>query len=419
MSAAPAMLTGFKVLDFSHFVAGPTCTRILGEMGAEVIKVEPAPGGDRTRIIGYKPKDPRYCNSTLTTYFYQHNLAKKSIAVDFSKPRAIELLKAMVPKVDIVAENYAPGVMARHGLGYEALKLLNPALIMCSVSMAGRQGPLSTQPGYDYVGESYAGVTGLIGEPDRAPAQLPIAVGDISTGVAAAMAVGFALIHRMRTGEGQHLDLSLIDTYFHMHDREVPKISLNPSIRLKRSGPYHPDGGAGSYRYRDDQYVYIVVQTHQWPQLVRALGMPELLDDPRFNTPHARRDHPRELAEVIEGWLSRFPTRDAALAALQKQRVPCAPVLTVNEAMAHPHLRERRTVRRISDPRMGEFDLPGVPAKFSAWPDRTDVRAPLLGEHNEEVLRGLLGLSDEQIADLYAQGVVIRDPVLEQDKKAR
>src|SRR5262249_44020787 len=153
-------------------------------------------------------------------------------------------------KVDIVVENFAPGVMDRFRLGYEDLRRLNPTLIMCSISLGGQSGPLHDKPGYDFVGESYAGITGLIGQPCPAPARLSIAWGDVSTGVAGAMAIGFAIVHRLRTGEGQYIDASLLDTYFHMHERQVPQISMNPSVMLKRSGPYHPDGGAGSFRYR-------------------------------------------------------------------------------------------------------------------------------------------------------------------------
>jgi CoA:oxalate CoA-transferase len=408
------MLTGYRVLDITQFVAGPTCTRILAELGAEVIKVELAPAGDRGRAAGDKSRDPRFKNASLSTHFVQHNHSKRSLAVDIKQARGRELIKALVPKVDVVVENYAPGVMARAGLDYEHLCALHPGLIMCSISLAGHTGPLSQKPGFDYMGAAYAGVTALMGEADRGPAQLTAAVGDSATGVAAAMAIGFALLHRERTGEGQYIDCSLIDTYFHMHEVNVPKASLRGrSFAPKRAGSLHPDGGpTGNFRYKGEEFIAIMVMPYQWPQLVKAMGMPALADDPRFNTPRARRDNNEALKQIIEQWLGRFPSRDAALQALDEERVPCAPVLSLHEAMAHPHLRERGTVRRVTDRLIGEFDIPGLPAKFSRWPARTSVAADLLGEHNEQVLRELLGLSDHEIAELYAGKVLVRDPLL-------
>jgi CoA:oxalate CoA-transferase len=406
------MLTGYRVLDFTQFVAGPTCTRLLAEAGAEVIKVELAPHGDRSRFQGLKPREHK--QSSQSTYNFQHNHSKKSLGLDLKHPRSRELLRAMVPKVDVVVENFAPGVMARNGLAYEDLKAINPALVMCSISLAGQSGPLSQKPGYDYIGAAYAGITGLIGEPERNPAQVTVALGDVSTGVAAAMAIGFALLHRERTGEGQHVESTLIDTYFHMHEVNVPRVSLRGDAFVPtRTGSQHPDGGpTGNFRYRGDMFITLTVLPHQWPQLVKALGRPELLDDPRFNSARGRRDNNVELQAIIEEWLAQFPTREAAIDALERERIPCAPVLTVNEAIRQPHLRERGTVRRVEDTQLGAFDIPGMPVKFSQWPGRSDLRADLLGAHNEAVLGELLGLSGDEIAALYAQNVLVRDPAL-------
>lgn len=173
----PRMLEGYRVLDFTHFVAGPTCTRILGEMGADVIKVERSVGGDHVRQLGL-------VRDGMSTYYFQHNHSKRSLALNLHKPRARELLLAMIPKIDVVVENFAPGVIAKMGFGYEALRKINPGIVMCSISVAGQTGPLSYTPGYDYLGASIAGVLDQIGEPDRAPSVPAMAIGDISTGVA-------------------------------------------------------------------------------------------------------------------------------------------------------------------------------------------------------------------------------------------
>jgi CoA:oxalate CoA-transferase len=414
MSAKLPMLCGYRVLDITQFVAGPTCARLLAEMGAEVIKLELGPHGDRGRGSGLKPRDPRYRDSSQSTYFFQHNHSKKSVALDLKSERAREIVRRLAARVDVVVENFSPGVMARAGLSYERLREKNPGLIMCSISMAGQSGPLSGLAGYDYMAAAYAGVTSIVGEADRPPAQLALAMGDSYTGIAAAMAIGFALLHRERTGEGQYIESALIDSYFHMQEVNVPRVSLQGGAYVpQRAGSLHPDGGPiGVFRYRDGEYVSLMVLPHQWPQLVRALGRAELADDARFNTSKARRDNNEALRAIIEEWLSRFPSRDAALAALAAERVPCAPVLTLNEAMALTHVRERGTVRRVRDPHIGEFDIPGLPVRFSRWSTQADLRADLLGEHNEEVLREVGGLSDAEISDLYETQVLVRDPLV-------
>jgi CoA:oxalate CoA-transferase len=414
MPNKPRMLEGYRVLDFTQFVAGPTCTRLLGEMGAEVIKIELAPGGDRVRGDGLKSQAPEMKESTHSTYYLQHNHSKLSFAIDLKKPGAKEIVMAMIPNIDVVVENFAPHVIDRLGFSYEDVKKVNPKIIMCSISMAGQTGPLSFKAGYDFIGQSYAGVTDGIGDVDGAPAMTTMAIGDVSTGVAAAMAIGFALLHRERTGEGQYLDASLLDTYFHMHEKTVPVVSLRgDKFRPTRSGSLHPDGGpTGTYHYRDGQYVMLTVPPHQWPQVVRAMGMPELATDPRFKNARGRRDNKEALRDIIEKWLAEFPTRDDAIAALDKERVPCAPVLSVNEAIKHPHLNERKTVRWVQDPILGKVAIPAVPVKFSAWPDKIDVRAARFGEDNEKVLREMLKMPEAQIKKLYADGILVRDPTL-------
>jgi CoA:oxalate CoA-transferase len=412
MTNSPKMLEGYRVLDFTQYVAGPTCTRLMAEFGAEVVKLELAPGGDRIRDFGLKPRNIE--KSSHSTYYMQHDHSKLSFAIDMTQPGARELVMSMIPKFDVLVENFAPGAIKRLGFSYEDVKKVNPKIIMCSISMAGQTGPLKDKAGYDLIGQAYAGVTDIIGEPDRAPSVVGLAIGDVSTGVAAAMAVFAALIHRERTGEGQYLDASLTDTYFHMHELNVPKIALaGDRVRPKRAGSQVDGPGPGGvFRYRGEEYVMILITPHQWPQMVRAMGKPELASDPRFKGARARHANRLELQAIVEEWLASFPTRDEAIAAMDKERVPCAPVLTVNEAVAHPHLNERKTVRWVQDPLLGKVAIPAVPVKFSAWPDRTELRSARLGEDNERVLRDYLELSDARIQELYASGVLVRDSTI-------
>lgn len=419
MNAALPMLKGYRVLDLTQIVAGPTCTRIMAELGAEVIKVELAPFGDRTRVGGLKSRDPGYKGSSRSTYYFQHNHSKKSIALDIKNPRGIALIKRMIPKFDVLVENFSPGVMARAGLSYETLRALNPRLVMCSISLAGQDGPLSQKPGYDYIAQAYAGITDLIGTPDGDPSLITMAIGDTATGITAAMAVGFALLHRERTGEGQHVEATLLDTYFQMHEVAVPRVALRQGYVPKRTGSQHPDGGpTGIFRCGDGTHLSLAILPHQWNAFVGALGMPELLEDPRFANASLRRDNNEDIKIILEEWLARMGTREQAMAVLDAKRIPCAPVLTLNEAMAHPHLRERGTVRNVKDEALGEFAIPGFPAKFSAWKPRDELRAPALGENNDEVLHGLLGLSAEEIQDLYDDEVLARDPLLKNGMRA-
>ena len=420
MSLPPKMLSGYRVLDITQFVAGPTCTRLLAEAGAEVIKVELAPFGDRSRFQGLKPRAPEHKDTSQSTYFFQQNHSKKSLALDFKHPKSREILKKLAAKCDVLVENFTPGVMERAGLGYEELKKVNPKLIMCSISFAGQTGPLSDKPGYDYIAQALAGITGVIGEPDGKPAQVPVAIGDASTGVAAAMAVGFALVHRERTGEGQFLEATLVDTYFHMHEANVPKVAIRgDSFVPKREGSLHPNGGpVGVFDCGRGEFLVICALAHQWPQMVRALGRPELERDPRFASARARSDNNKEVAEIVEQWLKTFPSREAAIAALEKERIPCAPVLTLNDAMAQPHLIERGTVRQVTDSQIGKFAIPGNPVRFSSWPEQRELKADLLGEHNEKILAEL-GLSQQEIAELYLENVLVQDSSLRQSRDNR
>jgi CoA:oxalate CoA-transferase len=354
---------------------------------------------------------PEAARGRIQGHLAKQNHSKKSLSLDFKHPKSREILRKLAAKGDVLVENFTPGVMQRAGLGYEELKKINPKLIMCSISFAGQTGPLSDKPGYDYIAQALAGITGVIGESDGKP--VPVAIGDASTGVAAAMAVGFALVHRERTGEGQFIEASLLDTYFHMHEANVPRVAIRGDAFVpKREGSLHPNGGpVGVFERGRGEFLVICALAHQWPQMVLVLGRPELEKDPRFATARARSDNNQEVADIVEEWLKTFPSRDAAISALESERIPCAPVLTLNDAMAQPHLIERGTVRKVSDPQIGEFAIPGNPVRFSEWSGGRDLKADLLGAHNDDIL-GELGLSPEEISGLYAEKVLVQDPAL-------
>jgi crotonobetainyl-CoA:carnitine CoA-transferase CaiB-like acyl-CoA transferase len=395
------VLDGYKVLDFTQVLAGATCTRLLAEMGAEVIKIELPPNGDFSRGFGAF-RDGR------SAYYIQQNRGKKSVCVDPKKPAGLEILRALVPKVDVLVENFAPGVIGRMGLGWEEVRRLNPKIVMCSISAFGQTGPLSALPGFDFIAQAYAGVTHMIGDPDGAPSLPMLGLGDVSTGTHGMGAIVAALLYRERCGEGQFLDISILDAYFHCHEMNVQMYSAtHGEIEPKRSGTQHPQiCPTGVFRGKQGYLVIMAFLDHNWIELCRIMGRPDVAKDPRYATNAARVEHRSEVVTLIEEWLASTESDEAATAALQASRIPVAPVLSIAQAVAHPHLRQRGTVRTIKDRIFGEFEAPGFPLRFSAFPERLPLEAAVLGEHNDEVLSGYLGYSQERIRALETEGVL-------------
>jgi len=395
------VLSGYKVLDFSQYIAGPTVTRMMAEMGAEVIKVEMAPGGDQTRGMPY-------LKNNRSGYFVQQNLGKKSLCVDIRKEAGLNIIKELIPHMGVVVENFGPGTIKRLGLGYEVVRDLNPKIVMCSVSTFGQTGPLATQPGWDFIGACYSGVIDMVGEPGKTPVFPGLAIGDTSTGVHALAAIACALLYRERSGVGQHLDVSLLDSYFAYHDTAVHAYSLSGGqYQHRRFGRQHPlYTPIGIFEGHEHPICIMAPLDNQWAALCNAMRRPDLATDPRFAKAAERVKNQAEAIQIVQEWLDRTPENEA-LAAMEHHRVPVAPVLSPAEAMAHPHLRQRGTVRTVPDPIVGQIDLPGFPLRFSAFPQPLQVQAPLLGQHNREVLRDHLGYSEQRVEELEAQGILV------------
>jgi crotonobetainyl-CoA:carnitine CoA-transferase CaiB-like acyl-CoA transferase len=399
------LLDGYKVLDFTHFVAGPTTTRLMAGMGAEIIKVEMAPNGDRARQFDYI-RDQR------SAFFIQQNRGKESLCVDLRKREGIDLIKRLVPKVDVVVENFAPGVIGAMGLGYEVLKGLNPGVVMCSISALGQTGPLAQDAGFDFIGQAYAGITALIGEEEGPPYMPMVAIGDVSTGAHAMGAIACALLYRERTGEGQYIDVSLLDSYFHCQTIGVQLYSASKGTReMKASGLHHSLAcPAGVFKGQKWWIIILAMTDKQWIGVCEAIGRPELGTNSRYMKARDRAQRRLEIIRVIEEWLATMPSDEASIEALRNNRVPVAPILSIREAMEHPHMVARGTVRTITDPILGEFKIPGFPLRFSGFPDELEFDAPMLGEHNAPVLERYLGLSAERVAELEAAGILRSAP---------
>jgi len=399
------VLDGVRVLDFSQHVAGPACTRMMAEMGAEVIKLELAPLGEQIRNVGFKVNG-------RSVYFIQQNRGKKSVCVDMKSAAGKEIVYDLVRQVDVVIENFAPGAIGRLGLPWAKVRELNPKAIMCSISTFGQEGPLAGLPGYDFIGQAYAGVTGMIGDQENGP-YIPIAaLGDTTTGAHALAAINAALYHRATGGGGQFLDISLLDCYFHSHEMNVGAISASQgTIDPYLPGRYHQAvAPLGVYKSRDG-YLILIAILGRWKDFCAAMGRPELATDPRFVDDPARVAHHAELKVMIEDWLQSQESDEATIRLLGKHHVPVAPILSIRQVMEHPHMRQRGTVRSITDRGAGSFEIPGMPLRFSGFANDLDLQAPYLGEHNGEILSGLLGLSAERIAGLTAEGVLVAEPM--------
>ena len=394
------MLDGIKVLDLTQYFAGPSATRLLAEMGADVIKVELAPGGDPSRFLPVG-RDGR------SGYYVQQNRGKRAICVDFDQPESWSLLRKLAAKVDIVVENFGPGVLERRGLDYASLSVDNPRLIMASISAFGRQGPWSHKVGFDQVAQAVSGLMALTGEPDGTPLFAGIPVADGSSGIHAFAGLGWAMFHRDRTGRGQHLDISMVDSLFCWHVFAVQGHSLtNGEYRQQRTGSQSLAAAPSGVFKGPQGWIVVLVLDRQWPKFCEAIGRPEVEHDPRYATAHERVSRRDEVNAMLESWMATFATDEEVISALDRHRVPAAPVLGAEDAFDHEYYRHRELIVTVSDPILGDVTVPGMPLKFGDLAKQPPVPAPLLGQHNDAVLAELLGLGANDVAELIEAGIL-------------
>ena len=386
----------------------------MAEMGAEIIKVELAPMGDfRAGFpIGQEGR---------SGYFVQQNRGKKSICLDLNKPESLEILRAMVPKVDIVVENFGPGVMQKRGLDYDSLKLINPRLIMASLSAFGRKSPLSHQTGYDMIAQAFSGMMHMTGDPEGAPTFVGIGVADVGTGVHTFAALGYALYNREKTGVGQYIDIAMIDALYHMHDFGLQSHSITDGQFIpKRMGRYRNQICPAGVFKGPQGWIFILVLDRQWGNMAKAMGRPELRDDPRFATGADRVKNRDVLNPIVEQWLASMPSDDAAVAALEENRVACAPVLSVTDTMKTSVLQgaQHGAQGARSDPRRSDnsrlsAEILGLPGSAGhpgspfgrAWRTGTQGSAGLLGRPNCEAEGGRNPLQRESLARTLAKKI--------------
>jgi formyl-CoA transferase len=400
---AERALSGIRILDLTQFEAGTTCTQFLGWLGADVIKIEP-PGGEQSRRN--RPEAP----GLDAMFFLVFNANKRSVTLDLKTAAGRDLFLQMVERADVVVENFAPGLMERLGLDYARLRGANPAIIVARIKGFGLSGPYHEYKSFDMIAQAVGGVMSVTGFPDREPIRCGAAIGDTGTGVHTAAAILAAYIQRQRTGQGQLVEVSMQEVVAnflrgryvdHYRDGKPAERRGNGLVGGVPGGAYPCAPGGPN----DHAYIYVQPMNQEmWRAFATAIGRDDLLVDPRYADPKSRWEHRDSLNETVSAW-TRARSKHEVMAILGKAGVPCGAVLDTGEILDDPHLNARGQIHTLEHATRGRLRLPGCPVRLSASAAPT-TPAPLAGEHTEEVVREVLGLSSAEIAELRARGVL-------------
>jgi crotonobetainyl-CoA:carnitine CoA-transferase CaiB-like acyl-CoA transferase len=406
----PGPLSHIRVLDLSRVLAAPWTGQNLADLGAEVIKVERPQKGDDSRAFG-PPwlKDASGRETTESAYFACANRGKKSITVDLAKPAGQRIVRGLAARSDVLLENYKFGDLARYGLGYDDLKQVNPRLVYCSVTGFGQTGPYRERPGYDFMIQGMAGLMSVTGERDDLPGGGPqkagIPIADIMTGMYATIAVCAALAHRAETGVGQHLDLALFDSLTAVLANQAANY-LATGVSPGRLGNAHPNiVPYQTFRTADGAVILACGNDNLFRKFCEVAGRADLAGDPRYATNGKRVENRVELTRLLDELFARRTTRDW-VEALEAAGVPNGPINTIEQVFAEPQAIARGLRVELEHPAAGKVSLVRSPMRFSATPIEHERAPPLLGQHTDEVLRGLLEMADDEIAGLRTSGAI-------------
>jgi crotonobetainyl-CoA:carnitine CoA-transferase CaiB-like acyl-CoA transferase len=399
-------LDGIRVVDYSHFLAGPYVGRCLAAMGAEVIKVERPTTGDAGR------QGPYLVNGH-SGYFMQQNMGKQGLCLNMKDPRGAELMRRLTDSADVFVENYRPGALKKLGLGYQDLAGRNPGLVYASISAYGHTGPDSHRPGFGLIAEAKSGIMQMVGSPGEAPPLLRIALGDMYTGIHAVASICAALLGRVKSGKGQHIDLALYDCLMSMHEYAVQCYTLSEGKEVPvQTGHDLPTSTLYGVFTAKDGHVVIAAQVDDaWKRFALLAGGTAFAEDTRLHSAPGRNQHRLEILPVVRRWAAEHTVAEA-LAKLDAIDVPAARVQRIDEVLADPQIAARGMLIEQEHPIVGKVTLPNLPFRFSDCDITCKVPAPLLGQHNREVA-GKLGFSAGEIQAMERDGVLYAEAAVE------
>lgn len=389
------VLEGIRVLDLSRVLAGPYCTMMLADYGANIIKIEPPKVGDDSRAFGpFVGKE--------SAYFMSLNRNKRSMVLNFKRQAECDLFKELVKQADVVVENYRPGTMEKFGLGYEELKKINPKLIYAACSGFGHTGPYRDKPAYDIIVQAMGGIMSITGPEGGEPTRIGASIGDVVAGMFTAYGVMLALFHRERTGEGQKIDVGMLDCQLAILENAIARY-VTSGVVPTPLGNRHPSiTPFSSFTAKDGHVIVGAGNDRLWRRLCELLGKAELIEDDRFINNAQRTANAKELTNILnEVFITR--TIQEWIELLEQAGLPCAPINTVDRIVNDPHIKARNMIVEVEHPVAGNLKMPGVPVKLSATPGEVKTPAPLLGQHTVEILQEMLGWSEEKTNEFFTE----------------
>lgn len=394
----PNVLENIKVLDLSRVLAGPYCSMILGDLGAEIIKVEAPGGSDDTRKWGppYKGEE--------SAYYLCANRNKRAITLDIKSEKGQEILLELIAQSDILIQNFKTGTLDKLGLGYEQIKEVNPRLIFCSITGFGQTGPYKDIPGYDYIIQAMSGLMSITGSEDSGPMKVGVPITDIITGLYAAIGILGALHERLQSGKGQSIDISLLDSQLSALVN-VASNYLVSGVIPKRFGSQHPNiVPYQTFDTLDGEMVIAIGNDGQFNKLCKLLQLQDMAEDERFSTNSKRVEHKEELLKPLAAKLKQRNSTDW-LELFRQQGIPCGPINNMQKVFEDPQIKAREMVIQVKHPKAGDVSLVGSPLKFSRTPVEIKRHPPLVGEHNQEILSEL-GYKEEEIQDMRNKRII-------------
>lgn len=397
-------LRGVRVLEATHYGAGPMVGTLLTDMGAETIKCDLPGAGDMLRHLPPFMEDKE--GRTKESLFHLSiNRGKKNITLNFKGPEGQEVFKELAKKVDVIIENFKPGTMEKWNLGYQDIRKVKPDIIYTSATGYGQFGPYSYRPGFDTVGQAYGGLMHITGYPDGPPTRTGNAMSDNITGWLGAFSTVCALYYRDKTGKGQHIDIGQVDVI--LYTSEIGILGAATGVfHWNRIGSGHPSAVVCDQYLCKDGYVYIIVnQPSHWRRFCKIIGREDLIEDPRTNNPETRVKNRSFVNEVVSNWV-KDKTVDEVIKLLDEAQLVVMPILNFSQIVENEHIRARDMIVEVHHPTLGKLPIYGVGPKFSLTPGKIRSAAPLLGQHNEEIYQGLLGFSREKMGELKGKGII-------------